>query len=128
MSNQRKEERRKLVAFTPVYEVNNKIPLGYLGDLTLLGALVVGESQVESNKLIKLKIEFPSDIPNLITPDFIIPARIAWCRKDKESPQYYNIGIEFTEVSPQHTRIIQSILDRYHFRHNMSDPEFKALD
>jgi hypothetical protein len=118
MSEQRKETRKKLMAFTPVYDAKRKTLLGYIGDLTLLGAMVVGEKSVELNKEVILTIEFPTDLPDVVTAHVTIPARVAWCRHD-ESPQYFNIGFEFTEVTPQHTKIFHAILERYQFRQDI---------
>jgi hypothetical protein len=44
-----------------------------------------------------------------------ISSRVAWCRQD-ESPQYFNIGFEFTDVPPDNAKVIESILERYQFR------------
>jgi hypothetical protein len=118
MSEQRKETRRKLMAFTPVYDSNHRVLLGYVGDLTLLGVMVIGEKSVEINKELTLIIEFPTNLSDLKATHVMIPARVAWCRHD-ESPQYFNIGFEFTEVTPQHMKIFQAILERYQFRQDM---------
>jgi hypothetical protein len=53
-----------------------------------------------------------------------IPARIAWCRPG-EQPESYNIGVEFTEMTPLHENLIEQILERYHFRYNLSDADFE---
>jgi hypothetical protein len=123
MSERRKETRRRLTAFTPVYDMHPRMLLGYLGDLTLRGAMVVGTNLTTINKETMLEIGFPSDIPGIAVLPVKIPARIAWCRPD-ENPQYFNIGVEFTDVSPEHTEIFQQILERYHFRHALSDADF----
>ena len=122
MSDRRKETRRRLVAFTPVYDLHPRILLGYLGDLTLRGALVIGKKLTTINKETTVEINFPSELPEQPVRSVKIPARIAWCRMD-ESPQYYNIGIEFTEVTPEHEKLVQQILERYHFRHALSDAD-----
>ena len=123
MSERRKETRRRLTAFTPVYDLHPRMLLGYLGDLTLRGAMVVGTNLTTINKETVLEIGFPSEIPDIPVLPVKIPARIAWCRPD-ENPQYFNIGVEFTEVSPEHAEIFQHILERYHFRHALSDADF----
>ncbi len=123
MSDRRKETRRKLMAFTPVYDLHPKVLLGYLGDLTLRGALVIGTNLTTINKETTLEINFPSELSNISVLSITIPARIAWCRTD-ENPQYYNIGIEFTEVTPKHEELFQQILERYHFRHTLSDADW----
>jgi hypothetical protein len=123
MSDRRKETRRKLMAFTPVYDLHPRVLLGYLGDLTLRGALVIGAKLVTINKETLLEILFRSDEPGMTVFPITIPARIAWCRPD-EDPHYYNIGVEFNEVTAEHEELFQKILERYHFRYVLSDADF----
>jgi hypothetical protein len=124
MDNRRKETRRKLMAFTPVYDLHPRTLLGYLGDLTLRGALVIGEKLITINKETMLEIDFPSDLPDINVIPVKVPVRFAWCHQD-ESPQYFTIGIEFKEVTPEQVELFQQILERYHFRHVLSDGDFK---
>jgi len=123
MDERRKERRRKLMAFTPVYDLHPRVLLGYLGDLTLRGALVIGDKLTTINKETALEIDFPSDLPDIPVLPITIPARIAWCSYD-DSSQYFSIGVEFTEVTPEHAELFQRILERYHFRHVLSDSDF----
>jgi hypothetical protein len=115
MSDQRKEARKKLIAFTPVYGLGPKVLLGYLVDLTIRGTKVEGEHPAEINKLITLAIEFPSGLPEIPPSPFMISARVTRCNRT-ESPQYYNIGFEFTGITPEQARIIEAIINRYAFR------------
>ena len=123
MSNRRREIRRRFTAFTPVFDLHPRTLLGYLGDLNLRGALVIGQNLTTINKETVLEIIFPSEMADISVIPVTIPARIAWCRPD-ERPQSYNIGIEFTEITPLHKELILRVLDRYHFRHNLSDADF----
>ena len=123
MSEQRKETRKKMMAFTPVYDSKKRVLLGYVGDLTLLGIMAVGERPVEVNAEKMLKIEFPGGLVDVDSPHITIPARAAWCKPD-ESRKYFNIGFEFTEVTPQHQKIFQAILERYQFHQDLPDAEF----
>ena len=115
MSTQRKESRKKLMAFTPVYELRHKTLLGFIGDLTLKGAMVIGEKSVETEKHFILGIEFPEAPPTLTATRIVIPARVAWCRQE-DGPQSFNIGFEFTEVSAENAAVIEAVLERYQFR------------
>jgi hypothetical protein len=124
MNDRRKEPRRRLTAFTPVYDLRPRILLGYLADLNLLGAMVVGTNLITINKETTLEIRFPGELSHITVLPVIIPARIAWCRPD-ENPQYFSIGVEFTEMTPQHQNIFERILERYHFRHSLSDANFE---
>jgi len=115
MSDHRKEERENLKAFTPVFRLNPRSVLGYIEDLTLRGAMVIGEKSVENGKQMTISIEFSGDLPELGTPNIVIPARVAWCRKE-ENTNYFMIGFEFVELTPENERIIEAFLRRYKFR------------
>jgi len=114
MSDHRKESRKKLIAFTPVRDVLGKTLLGYVGDLTLQGVMVIGEKPVEINKNLTLGIQFPESLPEMPAMRLVIPARTAWCRQS-DGPQF-NVGFEFIEVSPEDAMVIEAILKRYQFR------------
>ena len=118
MSERRTESRKKVMAFTPVHDLDRKILLGYLGDLTMKGAMVIGAKPQEENKQTTLKIEFQDELPGISSRRMTIPARVVRCNRD-ESPNSYKIGFEFTDVQPEHTQIIEALLERYHFRHKM---------
>jgi len=120
MSNRRRESRRKLTVFTPVYERNPRLLLGYVGDITLKGMLIIGRTPIPVNKTTILEIDFPGELPNASGLKTTIPARVAWCRKD-ENLEYYDIGIEFTEVTAEQVELFQKTLERYHFRHTFTD-------
>jgi hypothetical protein len=117
MDDRRTEMRKKLMAFTPVRDKARGVLLGYLGNLTFQGALVVGERPLEIKSQVTLDIEIPDELPGLPASHMTINARVARCVKDEESVRDFNIGFEFIGITPEHTLIIQSLLDRYHFRH-----------
>ena len=108
----RKEARKMVMKFTPVHNLENGKLLGYLRDLTLKGALVIGEKTLEVNASITLKFE----LLNVTAKPLMISARVARCVKD-ESPNSYKLGFEFKDIQPEQAEIIEAILERYHFRH-----------
>ena len=113
MTNKRKAERIKAMTFTTVYDLDNQMLLGFLGDLTLEGAMVVGEKQIKPGRNVKLKIEFLIDTNE--APDMlIIPSHIAWCRKENDS-SYYNTGLEFLEMSIKNKNVIEALVIKYKF-------------
>jgi hypothetical protein len=116
MSTQRKEPRKKLMAFTPVYELRHKSLLGFISDLTLTGAMVIGEKPVEAGVHFILGIEFPEAPPAMTSTRIVIPSQAAWCSQDENSSTGFNIGFEFTEMSAENADIIGRILERYQFR------------
>jgi PilZ domain. len=125
MDDRRKETRRRLTTFTKVYDLHPRVLLGYLSDLTLRGAMLIGPNLTTINKETTLEIDFPSDLPDVQMLSITIPARIAWCRPE-ENTQSYNIGVEFTEVSQEHAELFQQLLERYHFLHTLSDADFET--
>ena len=115
MDNQRKESRKKLMKFTPVYDLRLKTLLGYVGDLTLKGVMVIGEKPLEMDKHVILGIEFPEKIAELISMRVVITGRVARCQKE-DNEQYYDIGFEFIDLSTEAAMIIEVVLERYQFR------------
>ncbi|MBI3162884.1 MAG: PilZ domain-containing protein [Chloroflexi bacterium] len=115
MSEHRKEERRKLISFTPAYDAKKKTLLGYVYDLTMKGAMVIGERSAQVGEGITLRIDLPGNLENVSLPRLTIPARIAWCRPD-ESPGNFNIGFEFVEIDAENDGALQAVLERYQFR------------
>ena len=115
MDNRRKENREKLTTFTPVYFLNPRLLLGYLADLTIHGGMVIGEKNVETGKQGMLAIEFPETLNDIVFTHITVPARVAWCRSDADNAHQYNIGFEFKELSPEHSKVITAILRKYRF-------------
>ena len=113
MSEHRKENRKKLTSFMLVYALPENALLGYLGDMTLHGAMVVGNRPVEINKELYLSIEF-NGIPEIPEKQLTFSARVAWCKHEAQSP-YYNTGVEFLELTDRNRKAIEAILERYQF-------------
>jgi hypothetical protein len=113
LDEHRKKERVKAMIFTTVYEQKGHVLLGFLGDLTLQGAMVVGEKSVEIDRDITLQIEFrgADEIPQ---SRLIIPAHVAWSKLG-EDLNLYHTGFEFLELGEQTKQIIEMIVERYKF-------------
>ncbi len=114
MLKERQEDRKKLSTFTPVYDARQDTLLGYLADLTLQGAKLVGESPMEVGQHVLLAIACP-ETGELGALRLRVPARAAWCRQD-ETPQYFNIGFEFQETSQENKKVIEAVVERYQLR------------
>lgn len=120
MENRRKEMRKKVMAFTPVYRLEAGKPetlLGFLGDLTLQGALVIGEKTLEVGLPVTLGVEFPAGLPGLRETRLIIQSRVARCVREEGSPDF-QLGFKFADPTPEQLEIIQALLERYHYRYS----------
>jgi hypothetical protein len=117
MSKLRMIQRKQVLTFTPVYDLHAKVLLGYLGDLTLKGGLMVSEKPMEIDRTMTLRIEFhvSTEIPST---HITLPARVAWCNLE-EHRTYYNTGLEFLVVSDEDTKVIEAVLENYQFNHEM---------
>ncbi|GAB4401871.1 MAG: hypothetical protein OHK003_28820 [Anaerolineales bacterium] len=117
MKERRKQERKNLVAYTQVFDLYGGNLLGYLGDLTASGAMIISEKSMKPDTEISLAIELP-ELPDIKTLRMSLNARVAWCQQDL-SPQYFNIGFEFKEVTAEQKKLIESIIQNYEFRRDV---------
>ena len=117
MSKPRKEERKKVMTFTPVYDLHENFLLGYLGDLTLIGALLVSEQPIEPSRSFTLAIEFRETSETPATR-MKIPTQVTWCRQE-EHLTYYNTGLEFLEMTEPNKKVIEAVLAKYQFSRNL---------
>ncbi|MCC7119261.1 MAG: PilZ domain-containing protein [Anaerolineales bacterium] len=102
------------MSYTQVFDLYGGILLGHLADLNLLGAMVISDRELAISTELTLAIELP-ELPGVTTLRMTIPARVAWSQPDL-SPQYFNLGFEFKEVTDFQAKIIQAIIDNYQFR------------
>ncbi|MEW5828574.1 MAG: PilZ domain-containing protein [Chloroflexota bacterium] len=113
----RAEPRKKVMAFTPVYNLANKSLLGFLGDLTTHGAQIIGEKPLEAGAQVMLTFGLPDDLPGVTTKHMDVPARVMRCVPDQGGTGGYRVGVQFVETSPENEAIIRAMLERYHFRY-----------
>ncbi len=113
----RAEARKKVMAFTPVYNLANKSLLGFLGDLTMKGAQIIGEKPLQVGAQVMLTFNLPPDLPGVAVEHMDIPVKVMRCEPDTNSKTGYRLGVQFIETSPENEAIIRAILERYHFRY-----------
>ena len=75
MSDRRQETRRRFTAFTPVYDLYPRTLLGYLGDLNMRGALIIGKNLTTIKKDTVPEIIFPGELAEIKVLPIPIPAR-----------------------------------------------------
>jgi hypothetical protein len=114
MQERRKVQRKNLMAYSQVFDLYGGYLLGYLGDLHFSGAMVIGEKPVLENTELTLAVEVP-ELPGIVASRITIPARVVWCQPDI-SPEFFNVGFEFKEVTPDQNLIIEAIMNNYEFR------------
>jgi Tfp pilus assembly protein PilZ len=124
MQERRKQSRKNLMAYSQVYDLYGGALLGYLGDLTLSGAMVIGEKIIEIDTEITLQFEIP-ELENIQLKKLTLPSRVVWCQPDV-SPEYQNIGFEFKDITDEQSKVIAAIIETYEFRHEMPKYPFRS--
>ncbi|MGE5464740.1 MAG: PilZ domain-containing protein [Syntrophothermus sp.] len=114
MQERRKQPRKDLMSYSQVFELYHGKLIGYLGDITFLGAMVIGDEPFEMGSQMNISIQLP-ELPDVNATRMALPVRVVYCQKDI-SPEYYNIGLEFSLVTDQQKKIIESIIENYEFR------------
>ena len=84
--------------------------MGYLGNLTENGAMIISEESLETGKNFNLRIDLPEDMYG--RPLLNLTACSVWCQRDID-PNFYNIGFALQEVQEDDHEVIMQIIDDY---------------
>lgn len=122
MQDRRKLPRRDLMSYSQVFDLAKGKLIGYLGDLNLIGAMVIGDEALKLDEKLTVSIQLP-ELPKIAATRLVLSARVAWCHPDL-SPQYFNIGLEFKLVTDDQKEIIEAVIENYEFRRR--PPSFPA--
>lgn len=114
MQERRKQPRKDLMSYSQVYDVREGSLIGYLGDMNLLGGMVISDQSMAVNSELTISIQLP-ELPNIKEETMTLPTRVAWCQQDI-SPEYFNVGLEFKIVTDKQKDIITAIMENYEFR------------
>ncbi|MFZ5857247.1 MAG: PilZ domain-containing protein [Chloroflexota bacterium] len=114
MEERRRLPRKYLIIYSRVFEQSLGKLLGYLSDLSEQGAMIIAEEPLEVNAILPLRLDLPD--PKIFhAHNLMVTARVARCETDI-SPAFYDIGLEFSNVTPEQKIIIQKMMDVYEFR------------
>ena len=114
MQEKRKQPRKNLMSYSQVFDLSEGRLIGYLGDLNLSGAMVIGDRLMKLDSELSISIQLP-ELPNINVPSMALPVRVAWGDKDI-SPEFFNIGLEFKLVTEEQKNIIEAVMENYEFR------------
>jgi hypothetical protein len=110
MKERRQLKRQHIMFYSRVFDRQTGVFVGYLGNLTAKGAMVISEEPLDTNQNFLLRIDLPEDIyqKQLLN----LTARSVWCQRDID-PNFYNVGFELSGVSQEDIRIIDQIVKDY---------------
>ncbi len=114
MQERRKIGRKHLAVYSRVYDRCSGRALGYLADLSELGAMIISDESLPENCVINLRFDLPDS--TLFAASYLdMRARAAWFSPDVY-PAYYNIGFEFLNASPGDVKILAKMINAYEFK------------
>jgi hypothetical protein len=114
MQDRRKLPRKDLMSYSQVFDLVDGKLIGYLGDLNLIGAMVIGDQPLKVSEKLTISIQLP-ELPKIRATRLALPARVVWCHEDL-SPEYFNIGVEFDLVTDEQKNVIEAVINNYEFR------------
>jgi len=103
----RKLRRHHLIFYLKVYDTAANRPLGFLGDITLEGMMVMSEEPLEVDRVYELAVRNQS--PQNTEGDVRCRARALWCQTDL-NPDYYATGFQFEDVPAEAEQAIRRLI------------------
>lgn len=119
MEERRKQPRKDLMSYSQVFDLYNGKLIGYLGDITQMGAMVIAEEPMAVNTTLTISIQLP-ELPKIKATRVALPVRVAYCHKDV-SPEYFNIGLQFKLVTDHQKTVIDAVIKNYEFRRSVPE-------
>ena len=107
-SEQRKRKRTRLIYHFRAFDEASGDALGYIGDVSEKGFLVVHERDIALNTNFSLSIEVPLDDGD--RGRVSVQAVSVWSRQDR-NPEFKNTGFAFVEPSEQAIAGIQAMIE-----------------
>ncbi len=114
MEERRKIPRKYLIVYSRVFERTLGKIIGYLGDLSPLGAMIISEQPQTVGSELPVRFDLP-DMNLFNSAKLDLSVRVAHCDPDI-NPDFYNIGFEFQDLTPEQVSTIEKMMDAYEFR------------
>ena len=115
MGKERRQlDRRHMLFYSRVFDRRTGIFLGYLGNLTKEGMMIISEDPIPVGKDFLLRIDLPDDMYEQNVLNFEASSR--WCQPDID-PNFHNTGFQFERIEDNDVEVVAQIIEDYGF-HN----------
>jgi len=84
--------------------------IGYLGDLSAQGMMVIAEHPLDANEQFEISMDLPEEI--YARPSLNFSVQSIWCKPDLD-PAFFTIGFKLLNPVPEDVRIVHRILNDY---------------
>ena len=110
MNERRELRRRRLIHSLELYDRASERFLGKGVDVTIKGLLLVTEISVPQDTALQLRMTLPE--PMFGKDHIELDAVAVWRSKDV-NPGFYDVGLEFTRISPRDQEIIRQVISMF---------------
>lgn len=109
----RKSQRRHLIYYLKLFDIEEDAFLGNLVDITTDGLMMVSEKYLETNEHYHLMLVLPKQVLDKRTIDFHV--RCLWCQQDV-NPDLFASGFKFTQITEEDKHVIEVLVCRHGFQ------------
>ena len=113
MRNQRRIERHQLPYYLKLFNRLTDQPMGYIGNLSRDGLLLISEIQVLVGARFEMRVKIPRQDGQVQYIDFA--ANCLWSREDV-TPGSYDSGFELLVAPPMYLELIETLRQYFSFR------------
>ncbi len=110
MAQMRRAEREVINRYLRVFEKDSERFLGYLVDITPVGAMVQRREAIEPEVRMKLRFELPKELD--VATEVVVEAESIWDRKE-ENALFHHTGFQFKDVGPDQEEKIRLLMENY---------------
>ena len=103
-------ERRHLMYYLRVWDMQADKLIGHLADVSSDGFLIVGENKIETDKEFQLKMLLPASADSAEPLEF--EAKSCWSSNDVNK-LFYDTGFQFTDISENTLKRLNAIIKEY---------------
>ncbi len=117
MKEKRRVKRRHLIYYLRVFEKNTDQPIGHMVDISTEGMMLISEDPIKTDHVFELRMVLPVEIEG--SREIIFFAKSKWCGED-ENPDFYNTGFQLINLSPEHIKVIEYLVQKFCFRERLN--------
>ncbi len=110
MEERRKLKRRHIMFYSRIFDRKTGKLLGYLGNITTEGIMIISDEPIQVNFLYKLRMDLPEYIYQKSVLNFL--GNSVWCKNDID-PNFFNTGFRLTKISKVDQGIISEFINDY---------------
>jgi hypothetical protein len=113
MKEKRKLPRPNIMFYSRVFDRKTGKHLGYLGNITTDGMMIICDEPIDSEITFELRVELPEDVYS--QSEMNINAKSLWCNTDID-PKFFNVGFKFLSIDDNTLDLIEGIIKDFNIR------------